>query len=100
MKIKKIVKLKSNKYKIIFDNNENIITYDNVILNNNLLFCKEIDEQFLSNIKSENEYYSLLNDSINLITKRLRSEKEIRIYLEKKTYKFTSINIYFRVHKT
>ena len=85
MKIEKIVKLKSGKYKIFLDNNEQITTFDDVILNNNLLFHKEIDNDIYVKIKEENNYYELLNSSIKYISKRLRSEKEIKIYLEKKT---------------
>lgn len=85
MKIEKIIKLKSGKYKIFLDNNEQITTFDDVILNNNLLFHKEIDNDIYVKIKEENNYYELLNSSIKYISKRLRSEKEIKIYLEKKT---------------
>lgn len=85
MKINKISKLKSGRYKILFDNNDSIITFDNVILNNKLLFNKEIDKELLIDIKNQNEYYELLDKSIKLISKRLRSEFEIKNYLETKT---------------
>lgn len=84
MKIEKIVKLKSGKYKLYLDNEEVITTYDEVILKNNLLFNKEIDNELYSKIISENSYYELLNSCIKNISKRLRSEKEIRNYLEHK----------------
>ena len=85
MKIIKIVKLKNSKYKLYLDNDENIIIYDDVILNNNLLFNKDIDNELYNKIKDENIYYDLLNISIKYISKRLRSELEIKKYLEKKT---------------
>lgn len=85
MKIEKITKLKSGKYKLKLDNDEVLTTYDDVILNNNLLFHKEIDDEIYLKLKSDSEYYDLLNSVIKYISKRLRSEKEIRIYLEKKT---------------
>ena len=44
MQIKKIKKVASNKYKIDFTNGDSIITYDNVILENNILLKKEIDD--------------------------------------------------------
>ena len=47
MLITKIEKLKNNKYKIIIDD-EKIITFDNVILDNNLLYKKVIDKEALS----------------------------------------------------
>lgn len=102
MKIEKIVKLKSGKYKIVLDNNEQITIYDDVILNNNLLFHKEIDNDIYEKIKEENNYYELLNSSIKYISKRLRSEKEIKIYLEKKTndiYLIDSIIDNLKIHK-
>ena len=42
MKIEKIQKLKNNKYKIKLDSGDIINTYDDVILNNSLLFNKEM----------------------------------------------------------
>ena len=85
MKIEKIVKLKSGKYKLYLDNNDVIITFDEIILKYNLLFSKEIDEELISKIINENNYYELLNSCIKNISKRLRSEKEIKNYLEQKT---------------
>lgn len=84
MEIEKISKLKNGRYKVLLDNGESIITFDNVILNNNLLFYKEINEELLINIRNQNKYYDLLNKAIKLISKRLRSELEIRKYLETK----------------
>ena len=37
MRIKKITKLKSGKYKMEFDNNTKIITYDTILIKNNIL---------------------------------------------------------------
>ena len=85
MKIEKIVKLKSGKYKIYLDIDEILITYDDVILKNDLLFHKEINENVYLRIKEESRYYELLNSCIKLISKRLRSEKELKKYLENKT---------------
>ena len=85
MKLEKIVKLKNGKYKLYLDNKEVITTFDDVILKNNLLFNKEIDNELYSKIINENNYYELLNSCIKRISRRLRSEKEIKNYLEKKT---------------
>lgn len=85
MLIKKIVKNKNSKYKLYLDNGEILVTYDDVILNHNLLFHKEINDELLEQINNENKYYELLYLSIKYISKRLRSEKEIRKYLENKT---------------
>ena len=92
MKIEKIVKLKSGKYKLYLDNNDVIITFDEIILKYNLLFSKEIDEELISKIINENNYYELLNSCIKNISKRLRSEKEIPY-----RYKLEELNHHFKL---
>lgn len=84
MKIEKIKKLTGGRYKIFLDN-DTITVYEDVILNNSILYRDEIDDDMYYKIKDENIYYELLNNSIKYIAKRLRSEKEIRDYLSKKT---------------
>ena len=84
MKIEKIKKLTGGRYKIFLEK-DSIIVYEDVILNNNILYHDEIDDESFYKMKDENIYYELLNSSIKYITKRLRSEKEIRDYLSKKT---------------
>ena len=81
----KIDKIKKNgkKYKIILDNGLEIKTFDNVIINNNLLYNKIIDDELLDKINKENEYYDVYNKVLNLISKKLRSEKEISEFLDK-----------------
>lgn len=85
MKIEKITKQKSGKYKLLFDDDSTLITYDEVVLNHNLLFHKEIDSETLHQIEYDTNYYQLLNEAIKHITKRLRSELEVKTYLEKRT---------------
>ena len=59
------------------------ITYDDVILKNNLLYNKEIDNDKLNELYKDNTYYDTYNKVVKMISKRLRSEKEINDYLEK-----------------
>ena len=82
MKINKITKMKDSKYKIEIDT-ETIITYDNVILENELLYKKSIDSNLYKKILSDTLFYEVYNKTVKYIMKRLRSEKEIRIYLTK-----------------
>lgn len=82
MKIEKIKKV-GKKYKIIFDNGLELKLYDDVIIANNLLYNKTIDSNLLEKIEKENEYYDVYNKTLNLITKKLRSEKEIIEFLNK-----------------
>ena len=56
MKIEKIQKLKNNKYKIKLDSGDIINTYDDVILNNSLLFNKEIDLELLNNDSNQRDF--------------------------------------------
>ena len=83
MKIEKLKRLPSGKYKIIFDNDEKMITYDDVILKNNLLFNREVDKEKLRDINLDTEYYNIYNKVLNYIVKRKRSIKEITEYLKK-----------------
>ena len=82
MIIKKIIKLRNNKYKIIFDDHE-ITTYDNVILENNLLYKKNISKDIYDKIIRDTNYYDIYNKCVKSILKRRKSEKEIIDYLDK-----------------
>jgi len=83
MKIEKIQKLKSGKYKIELDNNEKIITYDDVILSNNLLFNNELNSEVLNKLNIDTAYYDIYNKTIKYIITKLRSTFEIQNYLNK-----------------
>ena len=83
MKIEKIKKLNSGKYKIELDDKNKIITYDDVILKHNLLFNKDIDSSKLNELNIDTKYYDIYNKCVKYISARLRSEKEISIYLDK-----------------
>lgn len=83
MKIENIKKLNSGKYKLTFENKDKMITYDDVILNNGLLFKHEIDTKMLDKLAKDNYYYDIYNKLIKYISIRIRSNKEINQYLEK-----------------
>lgn len=74
--------MKDNKYKIIIDG-ESIVTYDNVILEQDLLYKKSIDNNLYRKILIDTSYYDIYNKTVKYILKRRRSEKEIRKYLNK-----------------
>ena len=82
MKIEKIKKAGS-KYKIVLDNGQIINTYEEVIINNGLLYHKYINDKLFEKIKTDNIYYKSYNKALNMINKRLRSEKEIKEYFLK-----------------
>ena len=92
MKITKIKKMSNNKYKIVLENGEIINTYDDVILSTDILYTKEITDEVLKKIKKEENYYTLYNKTIKYISKRLRSEYEVREYLNKYELKESELN--------
>lgn len=83
LKISKIKKNATGKYSLVLDNKEKIVTYDDVILKNNLLYKKEIDNELFNQLNSDTKYYDIYNKCVKLISIRLRSEKEIVEYLDK-----------------
>lgn len=84
LRITKIKKMKSGKYKIELDKKEQVTTYDEVILKNNLLFQKEIDAEMQNQIHKDTADYDGYYKALKYIAVRMRSEKELSIYLEKK----------------
>lgn len=87
MKIDKIKKVSNGKYKIVLEDKTILTTYDNVILNSNILYSKSIDDDLYNKIVKENDYYDYYNKVIKLISKKLRSQYEIEEYLKKNNLK-------------
>ena len=82
MKIIKYQKLKNNKYKLFLDNDKEITLYDSIILNNNLLITKEIDD--IDRIVKDNIYYEAYHNALKFIEKKLRTKKELMYHLSLK----------------
>ena len=72
MKIENIKK-KNNKYIIKLGEKE-IITYDEVIIKNNILYKKEIDEKLLKEIEEENKYYEYYEKILKYIKNKIKSK--------------------------
>lgn len=85
MKILKIIKINNIKYKIELDKYGQLITYEDVILKYKLLNKEQINLSIIKQIEQENEYYEIYYKLINFIKRRIRSELEIKKYLEKET---------------
>ncbi len=83
MVIKSIKKMSSGKYQLIFDNNLKLVTYDEVLLKNNLLYKKELTTEEINEINIANDYYNIYSNITKFIAKKMRSMKEIDEYLEK-----------------
>lgn len=83
MKILKFKKMSGSKYKIFFDNGENIIFHENIIIKYNLLITKKIEEDF-DDIKKDNNNYMIYDMTVKYISKKMRCESEIRKCLKNK----------------
>jgi regulatory protein len=92
VKVISIEKVRKNKYKLIFDNKDNLILYDDVIVNNSLMVNKKIDSNLLNKIYLDNKYAAVYDEAIRYINIRQRSELELKNYLIKKDYDDTIIS--------
>ncbi|MDD3341542.1 MAG: RecX family transcriptional regulator [Bacilli bacterium] len=84
MKIDKVQKLPSGKYKISLDTGDKITTYDDVILEKGLLYHKEVSFDDIKEITNKTEYYAIYYKAVKMIGTKYRSEKEIRHFLKDK----------------
>ena len=82
MKIEKYTKLKDNCYNVLIDNEEYKL-YDDVIIKYELLRNKEIDDTLFKEIIKYNNKLEAYYKALRYITKKQRTEKEIRDYLVK-----------------
>ncbi len=83
MKIVKLKKIANNKYKIFFDNNDSLTTYDDVVIEKNILYKEEISELDVDEIKKNSLFFDVYNKAIKMIGIKLRSKREIEEFLEK-----------------
>lgn len=90
MQIEKYIKDKNNKYKVIIDG-ESITLYDDTIIRYNLLLTKNITKEEYQEILKFNEELDSYYLAIKYITKKLRSELEIKEYLTKKEINSSTI---------
>lgn len=84
MKIEKYEKIGTLKYRLYLDNGEIIDTYDDVILENELLLRKELDAHLYNKILIDTNLQEYYNACVKYIQTRLRSTKEIDDYLKRK----------------
>ena len=67
MEIIKYIKLSSGKYKVLFNNKKELILYESVIIDTNLLYKKEITSEEYNNLVSLNNYQDIYNKVIKYI---------------------------------
>jgi len=89
-KILRYKKAKNNMYLVTFDKEE-LLLYDDIVIQYELLLRKAISESELEEIKRANKERDSYYDALQYITKKMRSEKEVITYLQKKGYSSQSI---------
>ena len=80
MKIIKYKKLTGNRYKLELENKESIILYEEVILNNNLLLTRQIDN--IEELNNQNMFYLIYYESINSLKTKYKSIAPPNIIIE------------------
>ena len=83
MNINKFVKKKNGWYDIVFEDGRKMTVYEDLILKYNLLITKKVNQSDLDTILHENNLFIGYNDSIKLISRKMRSVFEIKNYLNK-----------------
>lgn len=83
MKMETIKKTSGTKYKIIFEDGETLSLQDQIIIDYNILYKKEISNELFLELNRENEKYEVYNKVVKYIMKKMRSQKEIEKYIEK-----------------
>lgn len=78
MKIISYKKIKQNKYEVTLSNNESVLLYDDIILKYELLTKKKIADEELKEIILDNSKYEIYYAMLKDISKKLRTEKELR----------------------
>lgn len=89
MKIIKYKKLSGNKYEVLLENNEKIKLYEDVILKEELLLKKEIDD--IDEILKVNSEYEIYDIALRYLSHHVMSIRGMEGYLQKKNYSETTI---------
>lgn len=92
MKIERYTKLKNGQYKLSLDNNTIILLHEDLILKQELLIYKEINDENIENLLEENKTYIAYDLALNYLKNKMRSKSEIKEYLLKKEIKEELIN--------
>ena len=90
MKIVKYNKINGNKYEVYLENNEKIKLYEDVILKEELLLKKEIDD--ISKILEINSKYEIYEIALKYLNHHVISIKGMKDYLLKKKYVEEDVN--------
>lgn len=86
MKIEKFSKSKNSMYILTLDNSDKIKIHEDLILKYELLLTKTVDNNLLEQLLMENQIYEIYEIALKYLKIRLRSRKELKNYLIKKSY--------------
>jgi regulatory protein len=92
MKIEKIAKKNKNNVVIKFDNQTELVINYEVFLKGGLRKGNEISSDRFSFLVEENGKHKIKTEAINLLARRIHSEKELRTKLLRKKYKTKMID--------
>ena len=84
MIIKKFSKQKNGMYKLLLEDDSNVVVHEEYILKNDLLLTKEIDKEDVNNIDKINNNYNAYDLALKYIGVKYRSCFEVHEYLLKK----------------
>lgn len=92
LKIEKFIKQKDGNYKLKLENSNELIVHEDLILKYELLLTKNINEEVMEQLREEQKNYDVYNVALKYIKVKIRSKKEIKMYLEKKQYNNSQID--------
>jgi regulatory protein len=92
MKIESIAKKDKKNVIIHFDNNTHLIINYEVFLKSSLRKGMDLSSDRFSFLVEENEKHKIKSEAINYLAKRIHSEKELRIKLQRKRHNSDLIN--------
>lgn len=86
MKIVNYTKQKNGQYKIRLEDDSCFSVHEDLILKYELLIKKEVSEELQEKILNENKQYSVYDEAVKYLSRKMRSIKEMKEYLKKKEY--------------
>ena len=92
MKIIKYKKATKGRYKVLLDDNRELLLYEDVILKYDLLIKKELSEDEIFEAEKYNQECDVYYVGLNSINSRFKSVLELRQFLKKKEYPDELIN--------
>lgn len=86
MKIVKYKRMANSKYKVELDNGRELLLYEDVILDYELLLLKQLDKKLLVNVERANQQWDVYYVALRSLKSKFKSIKDLREFLIKKEY--------------